>query len=189
METVVKSISPILINGEHESFTGQYGTLYKFRIAFDNGVEAVCNGKNTTPTFQPGDKVSYTITKEGNSSKGYLPQVKVEKIKVDGGGYKGGSSGGFKPKTAKEQHTISRQVAMECAIDYHSNVATKITKEDQIVGKTAISFEKWLMTKTEGMMASNALRRAVQYVKLLIITEEEVLKKADDLYAFYEKAE
>lgn len=63
MQGVLKAFEPVMYNGQHSNFTGQYGLMYKFNVTLEeNGVitKGVANSKKQVPTWIIGAQYTYT---------------------------------------------------------------------------------------------------------------------------------
>lgn len=63
MQGVLKAFEPVMYNGQHSNFTGQYGLMYKFNVTLEeNGViiKGVANSTKQVPTWVIGAQYTYT---------------------------------------------------------------------------------------------------------------------------------
>jgi len=170
MEAVIKSIVPAMKGNEHDSFTGQYGILYKFIVTFDNNIKAIVNGKEKVSKYQEGDKINYTITKEANPEKGYLPQVKIEKEnKWSGGsGTKSTNSVNWLEKKISIAKKTASSLAVQFAISKKQSENIILSKED--IWNLVKVFQNYLLSDVSSEIPIDkklsALSRAVESMEL-----------------------
>lgn len=131
----VKQVQP---NGTWE---GNYGMMYKFEVAFENGDAGEYSSKSEQQTkFKEGEEVEYEFT------GGKFPKVKPY--------YAPPSSGGqsYYKKDDSVQDLIVRQSSLKAAVDYCKG--NNCSPEE--VCETADIFVNWVVNK-ETKTKENAL--------------------------------
>jgi hypothetical protein len=63
------AVSKVIAVHPDGTFTNDYGVLYKFRYAFEDGTTITANHKTEEPRFKPGDDAEYMVngTRDGNA--------------------------------------------------------------------------------------------------------------------------
>ena len=70
--------STIVILEPKGSWQGQYGTMFTFKVTFQNDEVLEVNSKTETPPYKVGDVVDYEVTKAGKYGK----QGKIKKAEL-----------------------------------------------------------------------------------------------------------
>jgi hypothetical protein len=52
--------------GQHDTYTGQHGTLYKFYVTFDNGTTGEANAKSEVPTWKLNEEYIFEVAVNGS---------------------------------------------------------------------------------------------------------------------------
>ena len=118
-ETKKGVVTGVQANGTWDS---QYGTMYKFEIAFDNGDVGEYNSKsNAQDKFVQGQEAEYTITSREYNGNTYYTIKPVTNFQ--------GGGGGFKAKVDPEKDKrIAKLAVLKSATELV--VADKVMRED-----------------------------------------------------------
>jgi len=128
--SVIKAIQP---NGSWES---KYGTMYSFKVSFEDGVTLEANSKSQEPPYKVGDTMVYEITND-DPKFGAKGKVKSPESAANGFSGGGGRTGGDRDAI------ICKQTALKCAAEYH---AQRQSSPDAVI-EDAQKFFDWLMNK------------------------------------------
>ena len=107
MEKKLKSFEPLMADGQHQTWEGKHGLMYKFKLSFEDNSDADAMSKSQQPKWQTGD--SFTVTENGQ----YRNAKKVQDNNYTGGG---GGGKSFKDDPLKQQLIIAQssiKIAME----------------------------------------------------------------------------
>lgn len=123
-------ITKVTPNG---SFTGQYGTLYKFEVHFENGEYGDANCKSADQKqWVVGETVSYELTPNTNPQfNGKLKKIEEQK--------QGGQT-----KDPAVQKMIIAQSSLSSAVEFMKN-QQPVNSED--VMRVADKFYNWVLQK------------------------------------------
>lgn len=117
-KSVVKSIV------EKEPYDGQYGTLYKFDLVFENGDAGEYSAKvKEQEKFVIGKEVEYEV----HINPQYPQYPKIKPHYQQGGGFSGGGGKGF---SSEDKQRMARSVAIKSSAIYHQ--ARSTSREDII---------------------------------------------------------
>lgn len=121
------------------SFESQHGTMYTFKVSFEDGESLEANAKSQTPPYVVGDLVEYQIT--GHHEK-YGNKGKVKKFdpeQAQGGGF---NAPKMQPigRTPKDVD-IMRQTALKAAVEFNANRQVEVSR----VLAEAEMMHKWLL--------------------------------------------
>jgi hypothetical protein len=147
------------------SWTGNYGTMYKFELAFENGDTGEYSSKSAEQQkFVLGQEATYTI----DASNPKYPKIKPV-FSQNGGGFKGG---GFKNDPNREMRIVkqsSLKVATDLCIandkaDLNSVfvVADKIVEWVMETPKVSTTPEPVVKTKSKNSVANDIVNFAEQ---------------------------
>jgi len=140
MEQKRSKVVSVQANG---TWDGQYGTMYKFEVVFQNGDVGEYSSKNKEQNkFEVGQEADYEYT------GGKFPKVKPVYMKPQ---FSGGSKSFGKPDDV--QVKIVRQSMLKASVDYHAiNPELKPTEADIL--KTAERFVQFV-NGNESLQFSN----------------------------------
>jgi len=148
-----------------------YGVVYDWNVLDANGNRySYTSRSKDDPKVVEGEGTYEVHEMESNIKKWY--KIKPYKKK----NYSGGS---YKKRTPEEESSIATQVAQECAIRFVGDVSPNLDKQEPLNAIIKACY-LWLKHK-DGYRGSNALRRAVEMVKLFPKLGE---KKSADLFAY-----
>ena len=129
--SIIKSIEP---RGSWES---KYGTMYTFKVSFEDGQTLEANSKSEQPPYKVGDEMAYQITDDNEKfgAKGKVMKPDQQQ------GYTPSGGGG------NRDEIIMKQTALKCAAEY--NAQRTGATPDQVI-KDASLFFVWLKNNNEG---------------------------------------
>ena len=131
MTSKIKAIVP---NG---NWTGKYGTMYSFKVTFEDGVTIEANSKTDQPPYRVGDEMSYEIT---NDDPKFGAKGRV--FKPEAGQYSNNAS---PAANGNRDAIIMKQTALKCASEF--NAQRNVTVEAVIADAQAM-FD-WLTGASE----------------------------------------
>lgn len=112
MTSKIKAIVP---NG---NWTGKYGTMYSFKVTFEDGVTIEANSKTDQPPYRVGDEMSYEIT---NDDPKFGAKGRV--FKPEAGQYSNNAS---PAANGNRDAIIMKQTALKCASEFNANRTSDI---------------------------------------------------------------
>jgi hypothetical protein len=130
MTSKIKAIVP---NG---NWNGKYGTMYSFKVTFEDGVTIEANSKTDQPPYKVGDEMSYEIT---NDDPKFGAKGRV--FKPEAGQYSNNAS---PAANGNRDAIIMKQTALKCAAEFNAqrNVTLEAVIED------AQAMFDWLLGST-----------------------------------------
>jgi len=118
-------------------WTGQYGTMYSFKVTFQNNETLEVNSKTELPPYEVGDVVDYEVTKAGKFGK----QGKIKKAETISNPVSGND--------IDRQLLIVRQSCLKAAVECNpSGDPANIILRAEI-------FTQWVMTGVYGQETNN----------------------------------
>lgn len=185
----MKSFSPFIKDGIHQTFTGKSGTLYKFIVEFENGDTGEANSTKQIPSWIVG--AEYTYTSETNQYGIRISGMK----KADAAPYGGGGGGGSKwnQHPDKQKH-MARQTSYKTSVEFFTLVDQSALPD---AAQTQLAIESFAETlynyMTEGNPAEHvqsfrgtAVMQAVQSMNItslgvssrdLVMTKAKVIEQ------------
>lgn len=188
------SVTPkIDANGNTESFTGQYGTLYKHVVVFADGTTGTANSKTPIATWKVGSEYTYKYTPDNYGGKISGLEL-VKDVPPSTQSQQQGNSN----KSPEENKRINLQVAYEVSTNIIVKSAEGLDPQQypeqlikQIIENNATDFNNWIMeVPHDTPCRCNALRRALDQMdipQLGINSKTKVLERAKEIYNFYHK--
>ena len=131
MTSKIKAIVP---NG---NWTGKYGTMYSFKVTFEDGVTIEANSKTDQPPYRVGDEMSYEIT---NDDPKFGAKGRV--FKPEAGQYSNNASPAV---NGNRDAIIMKQTALKCAAEFNANRTSDI---NGVIADAQAMFD-WLMGASE----------------------------------------
>ena len=122
MTSKIKAIVP---NG---NWTGKYGTMYSFKVTFEDGVTIEANSKTDQPPYRVGDEMSYEIT---NDDPKFGAKGRV--FKPEAGQYSNNAS---PAANGNRDAIIMKQTALKCSAEF--NAQRNVTVEAVIADAKAM---------------------------------------------------
>lgn len=131
---MTSKIKAITANG---NWTGKYGTMYSFKVTFEDGVTIEANSKTDQPPYKVGDEMSYEITNDdpkfGAKGRVFKPEA-------------GQFSNNARPAVGDARDImIMKQTALKCAAEFNAN------RTSDVLGliEDAQAMFDWLMGASE----------------------------------------
>jgi hypothetical protein len=131
MTSKIKAIVP---NG---NWTGKYGTMYSFKVTFEDGVTIEANSKTDQPPYRVGDEMSYEIT---NDDPKFGAKGRV--FKPEAGQYSNNASPAV---NGNRDAIIMKQTALKCAAEFNANRTSDI---NGVIADAQVMFD-WLTGASE----------------------------------------
>jgi len=116
MESKLKTITPIVQEGVHQTWSNDNGTYYKFTIEFENGDKGNCMSTKQQPSWKIGNEFEYEKVVNGEYTN-----IKGLKDKAQNF-----SKGGYKEDPLRQQYIIA-QSSMKLGVDI---IQMGLEKED-----------------------------------------------------------
>lgn len=107
---MTSKIKAITANG---NWTGKYGTMYSFKVTFEDGVTIEANSKTDQPPYKVGDEMSYEVT---NDDPKFGAKGRV--FKPDAGQF---SNNAAPAVNGNRDAIIMKQTALKCAAEFNAN--------------------------------------------------------------------
>ena len=131
MTSKIQSIVP---NG---NWSSKYGTMYSFKVGFEDGVTLEVNSKSEQPPYKVGDEMSYEIT---NDDPKFGAKGRV--FKPDAGQF----SNNARPAVGDARDMmIMKQTALKCAAEFNAQRSVAV----QVVIDDAQAMFDWLTGASE----------------------------------------
>lgn len=118
MEANLKSFEPLMNNGNHDSYIGQHGTMWKFTMEFEDGTKGNAQSPKQQPSWKIGDTYIFDVV-ENNGYKN------IKGMKPKDSNFNNG--GGGKKENPLTQQLIIAQSSCDKAIRLFE---LKVKKED-----------------------------------------------------------
>lgn len=134
MTSKIKAITP---NG---NWTGKYGTMYSFKVTFEDGVTIEANSKTDQPPYRVGDEMSYEITNDDPKFGAKGRVFKTDAVQF--------SNNASPAVNGNRDEIIMKQTALKCAAEF--NAQRTGATPDQVI-KDASLFFVWLKNNNEGV--------------------------------------
>jgi hypothetical protein len=131
MTSKIKSILP---NG---NWSSKYGTMYSFKVTFEDGVTIEANSKSEQPPYKVGDEMSYEVTNDdpkfGAKGRVFKPEA-------------GQFSNNARPAVGDARDVmIMKQTALKCASEFNAQRSVAV----QVVIDDAQAMFDWLIGKAD----------------------------------------
>ena len=131
---MTSKIQSILPNG---NWSSKYGTMYSFKVGFEDGVTLEVNSKSEQPPYKVGDEMSYEIT---NDDPKFGAKGRV--FKPDAGQF----SNNARPAVGDARDMmIMKQTALKCASEFNAQRSVAV----QVVIDDAQAMFDWLTGASE----------------------------------------
>lgn len=187
----IKAVTPIIVDGEQESFDGRFGTMYKFEIVFEDGTVGEINGKKEGEyTYAVGTEMEYTAKTDNRA----IHETKISAKKPKKASYESETGGTTSSGSTYNDPVVVKQMAMGmaqlAAIETFKVYPDKVETNDDI-HELAKKYYLWITVKGDVVDRDRCSRRwysvqrAVECMKfegLSIKSSNDVLKMAEYLY-------
>ena len=61
----IKTLTPVMYNGVHNTFTNDYGTFFTFNVEFENGDYGILSSKKQEGNWKVGSQYTYDVVVNG----------------------------------------------------------------------------------------------------------------------------
>ena len=163
MEKTSKVVS-VQANG---SWTGNYGEMFKFELAFENGDTGEYSSKSADQQkFIQGNEATYTI----DTSNPKYPKIKPVFVQISGG-----FKGGYNKENPERQRMIVKQSSLKVALDFMIAKNPKTLYVDDVIN-VADKMVDWVMEKPQN---GAALEKQAKHTEMEY--EEDIQTKQENL--------
>ena len=131
---MTSKIKAITANG---NWTGKYGTMYSFKVTFEDGVAIEANSKTDQPPYKVGDEMSYEVT---NDDPKFGAKGRV--FKPEAGQF---SNNAAPAVNGNRDAIIMKQTALKCASEFNAQRSVAV----QVVIDDAQAMFDWLIGKAD----------------------------------------
>ena len=131
---MTSKIQSILPNG---NWSSKYGTMYSFKVGFEDGVTIEANSKSEQPPYKVGDEMSYEIT---NDDPKFGAKGRV--FKPEAGQF---SNNAAPAVNGNRDAIIMKQTALKCASEFNAQRSVAV----QVVIDDAQAMFDWLIGKAD----------------------------------------
>jgi hypothetical protein len=107
MTSKIKAIIP---NG---NWTGRHGTMYSFKVTFEDGVTIEANSKTDQPPYKVGDEMKYEITNDDPKFGAKGRVFKPDAVQF--------SNNAAPAANGNRDAIIMKQTALKCAAEFNAN--------------------------------------------------------------------
>ena len=177
MQSKLKSFTAKMKNGQHDTFSTNYGQMWVFDVTFEDGTRGEANSTKQVPNWNAGKEYEYTATSK-QFDWGTVNKIKMKQVEQEAAP-KGGRSGYSGKMTPEKQKEIMCQVSMIAA----NSIMNKLEEDYDTIVRNFLSFLIINAKHHDPISLHGALKIAAEFwreVPTAEVTIQSVIDTAKD---------
>ena len=175
MQSKLKSFTAKMKNGQHDTFSTNYGQMWVFDVTFEDGTRGEANSTKQVPNWNAGKEYEYTATSK-QFDWGTVNKIKMKQVEQEAAP-KGGRTGYSGKMTPEKQKEIMCQVSMIAA----NSIMNKLEEDYDTIVRNFLSFLIINAKHHDPISLQGALKIAAEYYSNVDPNDDEPLLAAEGI--------